>query len=493
MYELQILLTILMMSVNCAQNTVTFIKEPSDKTALKGKDASFSCIVDNLSTGNVVRWVQWGAVVISENEIVVHGFALHFQIDANRNKGEYNLTIKSVTLTDDAQYNCNVYANEVAQEPIISSQAVRLTVNYLPESTYPKCLETMGDGIYNEGDDVELCCESERASPPVTLQWTRNGQVIRQNIRIDDSENGKRKMIYKFKATSEYNGMRFTCMLTSSADPHYKRNCTSGPIAVTYKPQVLIPSYENAISPGQEILFFCKSTANPAATKFRWELEPAIDSNRLVVKLDNQTLQILNTKSKDNGTRISCYATNSIGTGHAQLILIVDPNPTTTPTGVIETTNLAAPIPPETSTGDENALTSAIILCIATIACIMVILLLTIPILLVYCNKKKEKNVNYISKPDCYFEPKDCRTELPYSHAQPRALGYAEWGTGRTVSSDRTNRYDEPIYQEVEEKEGQHQEELPKYYYPDPYEARSCLQSKYDDFSTVYTTRSIII
>ncbi|XP_033118872.1 cell adhesion molecule 2-like [Anneissia japonica] len=498
MYKLQkdffVFLIILMVSLSTVESTASFLKEPSDQTALKGTDASFTCTIENLEPGYIVQWIQSGIVVLSQNENVsVTVDPKHFQIDANRDRGEYNLTIKSVTLTDDNQYSCAVFENEGAFEPIISSKNVRLTVNYLPDESYPECSETQGNGIYKEGDYIELCCESERASPPVTLQWTTNDKVIRQDIRIDDSENGIRKIIYKFQATAAHNGMSFSCKLTSSADSTYKRNCSTGPIAITYKPQVLIPSYENAVAPGQEILFFCKSTANPVATAFRWELEPAIDTDRLVLKLENQTLQILNTKPKDNGTKIKCFASNTIGDGHAQLILLVHPYPTTTPRSVVATTNFSALIPPAESTkGEEERLTLAIILCIATIGCIMLILLLTIPILIVYCNKKKDKGGNYISKPDCYFEPKDCRTELPYSHT-PAGLGYTEWGTGRSVSTDHTHRYDEPIYQEVEEKEPTLPEEFPKYYYPDPYETRSCLQTKYDEFPTVYATRSIII
>ncbi|XP_033121070.1 cell adhesion molecule 2-like isoform X2 [Anneissia japonica] len=441
MYKLQkncfAFLIILMVSLRTAESTASFLKEPSDVIALRGKDATFTCTIENLEPGYIVQWIQSVRVVLSQNgNVSVNVHPMHFQIDANRDRGEYNLTIKSVTSTDDNQYSCAVFENEDSLEPIISSRDVRLTVNFLPSEAYPECSETQGNGIYNEGDYIELCCESERASPPVTLQWTTNDKVIglRQDIRIDDSENGIHKIIYKFNATAAHNGMSFSCILATSADSTYRRSCSTGPIEVRYKPQVLISNYEKAVAPGQEILFFCNSTANPVATSFRWELEPAIDADRLHLNLDNQTMQMLNTKPKDNGTNIKCFASNTIGDGHAQLILLVHPYPTTTPRSVVATTHFSASIfPNERKKKGEETLTLAITLCIATIGCIMLILLLTI----VYnCKKKKDKGVNYIPKLDYYFTP--------------TGLGNSETATGRSASTDRPHRYDEPIYQEVE-------------------------------------------
>ena len=160
----------------------------------------------------------------------------------------YSLSVISPSRNDTGRFQCVVCRQDVdgvcdANHIFASSDEARLTVRYPPSDSYPVCTHwppatTPNDSFVRvvEGREVLFSCTSEIASPPVDLDWTRDGdEVDKELVKVSD-EGDLRVSRLRMTPTKEDNGTVLTCTLTSEAYNETEGSCSLSPLYVTPKP-----------------------------------------------------------------------------------------------------------------------------------------------------------------------------------------------------------------------------------------------------------------
>ncbi|XP_071945202.1 opioid-binding protein/cell adhesion molecule-like [Antedon mediterranea] len=300
----------------------TFRIEPLRTSVMEGETVTLVCEIANTLDDEeyILIWKKDETTIAQEHSILGPTIQVghHIESDLVRTTSGfmYVLKINPVTVSDGGVYTC--LAEERMKVRTFSKHA-SLIVNQLPGSQYPKCL-TEKDGGFPEGQEVTLTCVSEIVTPPVTLKWTRNGQVVPSRIE-KDLQNSLIKTHYTFVPKPKDNGDRFTCTMTSSAIKSKSPQCDITPLVVLHKPIITIRRYSDVIYVGKESVYICESTANPTSTTYKWNVSSQLTSKVVIDDNTYQILRLLNPSLSDEGCMLTCVATNSMGTSSSSVTL----------------------------------------------------------------------------------------------------------------------------------------------------------------------------
>ncbi|GBL80895.1 Irregular chiasm C-roughest protein [Araneus ventricosus] len=147
-----------------------FAIEPADRTAIVGKPAVLPCRV--LNKAGTLQWTRDGFGLGSDREL--RGFPRYTMVGSD-DEGDFSLQINSVTLEDDAMFQCQVGASDGVAG--IRSRNAAFTVYVPPEP--PKIVQ--GDFLRTTaGMTVELSCESHAGKPPAEVRFKYLFCIIRQ-------------------------------------------------------------------------------------------------------------------------------------------------------------------------------------------------------------------------------------------------------------------------------------------------------------------------
>ncbi|XP_022091481.1 roundabout homolog 3-like isoform X1 [Acanthaster planci] len=212
------------------------------------------------------------------------------------------LTIRSMDTTDNGAYRCQLLRGETV---LGTSYEVRLTVEQRPASEYPKC------SVLTLSNEQVFLCESERGSPPVSLQWWKGEQPLN---KTDLDVDGFVQARFAAGEEDESNAGRFECSLT------FREQRTGS--CVLDRPSVAIPAPTSGLLLGQDLIVVCVTSGNPPVSIVDWDFKPSLFSS---FGKDGNTLTIYNISSRDNGTQIICEGHNALGSNQASRVITLRP------------------------------------------------------------------------------------------------------------------------------------------------------------------------
>ncbi|XP_033103708.1 kin of IRRE-like protein 1 [Anneissia japonica] len=350
----------------------------------------------------------------------------HFAVTIGRSSMSitYNLMFNSVWNSDRGFYKCDVFNNS---NLVLESNKVFLDVIQVPDDRYPLC--SVSKNVYTEGDDVMLNCVSEYTEPPVTLRWTDGDTHV---VQIDGQTARLQKRLI---ANPDINSYQAVCLLTNSQIPVLKRNCTTQPLTIYYKPRINIPQ-PGLIPTGRQAIFICKTTANPAVTSYKWTTIPTLDNTQYNIDETGQVFMLINPTYNHDGVMITCEATNQIGTSSYNVTLTIETfkhdNIKDTDSHIIEDRKN------DKSSRDydnfdveaSSGLSTDVIVIIIVASIVFSVIVVMIPVYY-YClcsrNSSSNQTTTILHQPEVYFEPRD-RMTLPLPHTRDVAIWRRSFG-----------------------------------------------------------------
>ncbi|XP_038064540.1 roundabout homolog 1-like [Patiria miniata] len=213
-----------------------------------------------------------------------------------------DLVIRSMDTTDNGVYKCRLKRGETV---LGTSNGERLTVEQRPASQYPVC------SVRALENERTFICESERGSPPVTLQWWKDGQPLEQSTPDDDLEDFVQARL--LMADDESSRGRFECALTFRGE--LAGSC------ILDRPNVTI-TITSGWSIGEDLVVVCLTSGNPLVSTVDWNFTPNLHSS---VTKEGPVLTINSISSRDNGTRITCEGHNAVGSNQASTVITLRP------------------------------------------------------------------------------------------------------------------------------------------------------------------------
>ncbi|XP_015795128.1 irregular chiasm C-roughest protein [Tetranychus urticae] len=280
-----------------------FAIEPMDKSAIIGDTVLLPCRV--LHKVGPLQWTRDGFGLGPDRKL--EGFARYEMIGSDE-EGDFSLQIKSVSLEDDATYQCQVGAADGVGG--IRSRDAALIVFVPPEP--PKIVQ--GDFLRTTaGVTVELTCESHGGKPAAELTWLDgDGNPVTSGIThtnqfLSDGKRANSALKWTFIPGREHHGKEFTCRAENPALNQPQKAHIR--VEVKYKPEIQLTSDKISYMEGDDVRLSCKALANPPDIIFKWyrngEVVTSDYSNNLVIPRVTRDM---------NGFPFTCEASNSVGT-----------------------------------------------------------------------------------------------------------------------------------------------------------------------------------
>ncbi|XP_071037623.1 irregular chiasm C-roughest protein isoform X2 [Parasteatoda tepidariorum] len=280
-----------------------FAIEPADRTAIVGKPAVLPCRV--LNKVGTLQWTRDGFGLGSDREL--KGFPRYTMVGSD-DEGDFSLQIGSVTLEDDALFQCQVGAADGVNG--IRSRNAAFTVYVPPEP--PKIVQ--GDFLRTTaGMTVELTCDSHAGKPPAELTWLDgDGNVVLEEIEyttqhLGDGKRANAELKWTLTPRREHDGKTFTCRSENPAltQPLHARIS----LEVKYPPEITLKVSSDKIMEFDNVKFTCEAVANPADVTIKWL------RNDEVIPGDHSTTYMITRVTREyNKDTISCEVSNAVGT-----------------------------------------------------------------------------------------------------------------------------------------------------------------------------------
>ncbi|XP_016931820.1 neurotrimin isoform X4 [Drosophila suzukii] len=304
-------LLILLLLCNCIVGAFEpdFVIPLENVTIAQGRDATFTCVVNNLG-GHRVAWIKADAKAI---------LAIHEHVITNNDRlsvqhNDYNtwtLNIRSVKMEDSGKYMCQVNTDPMKM------QTATLEVVIPPDIINE---ETSGDMMVPEGGSAKLVCRA-RGHPKPKITWRReDGREIiarsgsHQKTKAQSVEG---EMLTLSKITRSEMGA-YMCIASNGVPPTVSKRMK---LQVHFHPLVQVPNQLVGAPVLTDVTLICNVEASPKAINY-WQRENgemiiAGDRYALTEKENNMyaiemILHIKRLQSSDFGG-YKCISKNSIG------------------------------------------------------------------------------------------------------------------------------------------------------------------------------------
>ncbi|XP_033118883.1 kin of IRRE-like protein 1 [Anneissia japonica] len=412
-------------------NALVFVYQPRNSTTDAKDTHSLTCIID-VDRGSEQQYeMKWG----KDDEYIAAEKSIrddlkdpsHFVATISRSSMSitYNLMFTSVWNSDRGFYKCDVFKNG---DRVLESNKAFLDVIQVPDDKYPLC--SVSKDVYTEGDDVMFYCVSEYTEPPVTLRWTDGDTHV---VQIDGQTARLQKRLI---ANPDINSYQAVCLLTNSQIPALKRNCTTQPLTIYYKPRINI-SQSGLIPTGRQAIFICKTTANPAVTSYKWTTIPTLDNTQYNTDETGQVFMLFNPTYNHDGIMVTCKAENQVGSSSFNFTITIhnceNDNITEKDSNNIEdrkndkSSRDYDNFDEKTSPG-----LSTDIIVIIIVACVVILVIIVMIPVYYYCLCSRNFSSNQtttaiVHQPEVYFEPRD-RMTLPLPHTRDVAIWRRSFG-----------------------------------------------------------------
>jgi len=313
------LLLLLFASCCLAAPEQKFLREPPDQTAALGEHVTLPCRVEN-KQGNL-QWTRDDfGLGLNRN---LKGFE-RYRMSGSDEEGDYTLDIDSVTLEDDAAFQCQVGAAPGGVEPIRSRYSF-LTVTVPPESP-----EILGGAVVKTQEDrmVSLECISRGGKPAAEITWLdADNMPISSGIqtaveKLPDKKRQNTKSVLKLRMLRSHHNTSISCEAQNSAE--VSPRSTSVLLKVEFAPWVSLQHTPAQLKEGDSASFQCQASANPDQVKFSW----LVDNQEVEGGVDQPHILILPGLTRaDNGAIVKCRSSNSIGKSEETTTLDIFYNP----------------------------------------------------------------------------------------------------------------------------------------------------------------------
>ncbi|XP_068154654.1 opioid-binding protein/cell adhesion molecule homolog isoform X2 [Drosophila tropicalis] len=319
-YCWQLILLMLFSSCIVGAFEPDFVIPLENVTVAQGRDATFTCVVNNLGGHRVsgdgasapakVAWIKADAKAI---------LAIHEHVITNNDRlsvthNDYNtwtLNIRSVKMEDAGKYMCQVNTDPMKM------QTATLEVVIPPDIINE---ETSGDMMVPEGGSAKLICRA-RGHPKPKITWRREDgrEIIARNgvHQKTKAQAVEGEMLTLSKVTRSEMGA-YMCIASNGVPPTVSKRMK---LQVHFHPLVQVPNQLVGAPVLTDVTLICNVEASPKAINY-WQRENgemiiAGDRYALTEKENNMyaiemILHIKRLQSSDFGG-YKCISKNSIG------------------------------------------------------------------------------------------------------------------------------------------------------------------------------------
>jgi len=311
--------------VNCQRIT----KAPSDKYAITTSTITFECVIENYSPEtDSVEWCKndfctWGRSRETDDGRLSFKSLSRYFIVGNREKGEWNLRIENVSLSDQGEYKCTFTrrAEQVKNTIKLESNIAALKIMKTPEAPQLDKDSTIEMII---GQTERLTCTVYSGVPAPIVRWqTDDGLVLTKHSRFSQLKDGLTKnpvYVSQLDVTGaiELDGRQIIC---SVEHPTLDKILTkSVQVNLEYAPILSIKQVpQGDLIEGNTYKFTCESNSKPAISLLRVYLN---DENKLSYETTEKTLTLIMDRTM-NGKSVACEGENSIGKAKTNQTLTV--------------------------------------------------------------------------------------------------------------------------------------------------------------------------
>ncbi|KAG5676523.1 hypothetical protein PVAND_006352 [Polypedilum vanderplanki] len=314
-----------------------------NQTIAVGREAVFSCVVDNLQTYKIA-WLKVDSQTILsiQTHIITKNHRMTVSHVENR---AWVLRIRDVKETDKGWYMCQ-----------INTDPMKNQVGYLNVVVPPDILDypTSTDMVVREGSNVTLKCAA-RGSPQPTIIWRREGgepiALTGQREAAVSSFNGS---ILSISRVNRLHMGAYLCIASNGIPPSVSKRVM---LIVHFPPMLMIQNQLVGSAIGQKITLECQSEAYPKSINYWMKNETIITKGKRFepIELENAYKVIMkltiNSVSQNDFGAYRCVSKNSLGDTDGTIKLYHIPQatlqttlpPTTTTSRAVTTTTAAHP------------------------------------------------------------------------------------------------------------------------------------------------------
>ncbi|XP_050666276.1 lachesin-like [Leptidea sinapis] len=294
-----------------------FLYPLENVTIAQGRDATFTCVVNNLG-GYRVAWIKADTKAI----LAIHEHVITNNARLSVTHNDYNtwtLNIRGVKREDRGQYMCQVNTDPMKM------QTAFLEVVIPPDIIYE---ETSGDMMVPEGGAAKLVCKA-RGYPPPKIIWRREdgGDIISRG-----GPQGKTKVtslegevVNLTKVTRSEMGA-YLCIAANGVPPSVSKRIM---LHVHFHPLVQVPNQLVGAPTGTDVTLQCHVEASPKAINY-WTRE----NGEMIISNDKYQMSEINSSAYSVQMRLiirniqrsdlggyKCISKNSIGDAEGNIRL----------------------------------------------------------------------------------------------------------------------------------------------------------------------------
>ncbi|CAG9581301.1 unnamed protein product [Danaus chrysippus] len=294
-----------------------FLYPLENVTIAQGRDATFTCVVNNLG-GYRVAWIKADTKAI----LAIHEHVITNNARLSVTHNDYNtwtLNIRGVKREDRGQYMCQVNTDPMKM------QTAFLEVVIPPDIIYE---ETSGDMMVPEGGGAKLVCKA-RGFPPPKIVWRREdgGDIISRG-----GPQGKTKVtslegeiVNLTKVTRSEMGA-YLCIAANGVPPSVSKRIM---LHVHFHPLVQVPNQLVGAPTGTDVTLQCHVEASPKAINY-WTRE----NGEMIISNDKYEMSEINSSAYSVQMRLvirniqrndlggyKCISKNSIGDAEGNIRL----------------------------------------------------------------------------------------------------------------------------------------------------------------------------
>ncbi|KAL9920456.1 nephrin adhesion molecule sticks and stones isoform 5-T5 [Glossina fuscipes fuscipes] len=297
--------------LSCHGQQQKFRVTPHDLQVLEGAEAMLRCEVSNLA--GAVQWTKDGFAL--GFSAVIPGFP-RYSVLGDRKQGAYNLRISNASITDDAEYQCQV-------GPARLNSAIRanakLTVISPPSSIEIQGYSNNAKVEVRENQDLTLKCIVANSKPAAQIIWFRNNVEYKIDNRNDKVEEITPKRFtttsnLKLKPTAADDYTEYTCQAKHKALAPDMPMRSIVQLSVLYPPgPPYIQGYTQGetLRRGQTVELICNSRGgNPPAQLIWYKNGSQIRMAYRTSGRLSENIYTFTAEASDNKARFRCEASN---------------------------------------------------------------------------------------------------------------------------------------------------------------------------------------
>ncbi|XP_059474241.1 lachesin-like isoform X2 [Neocloeon triangulifer] len=237
-----------------------FIYPLENVTIPQGRDATFTCVVNNLG-GYRVAWIKADtkAILAIHEHVITNNARLSV---THSDSNTWTLLIRNARREDRGQYMCQVNTDPM------KSQTAFLEVVIPPDIVYE---ETSGDMMVPEGGSAKLVCKA-KGYPKPKIVWRREdgGDIILRGLQSTRSKvaSYENEVLSLVKVTRSEMGA-YLCIAANGVPPSVSKRMM---VHVHFHPLIQVPNQLVGAPTNTDVTLQCHVEASPKAINY-WTRE----------------------------------------------------------------------------------------------------------------------------------------------------------------------------------------------------------------------------